>query len=369
MAETADTTTPTPTDRTEALAEELFAGTNAALTLFSVYLGTRLELYDALAAAGAQTSAELAARTGTDERYVREWLEHQTVSNVLAVDDERAPADERRYSLPEAHEPVLVDADSLYYLAPLAQAAAGLVGPLEDVVDAYRTGEGVAFADYGADLHEGQAAMNRPAFLYLLGEEWLPSIPDVHERLSSETPARVADIGCGHGWSSVGIAQAYPNVRVDGYDLDEASIDAARRNAEAYGVADRVTFEVRDASDPELEGTYDLVTAFECVHDMADPVGALATMRRLANGDGVVVVMDERVGDEFSAHAGEMEQFLYGCSVFHCLPVGRVGEHSAATGTVMRTETLRGYAEEAGFGTFEVLPIENEFWRFYRLEA
>ncbi|WP_224335457.1 class I SAM-dependent methyltransferase [Haloprofundus halobius] len=369
MAEAADTTTPTPTDRTEALAGELFAGANAALTLFSVYLGTRLGLYDALAAAGAQTPGELADRTGTDERYVREWLEHQTVSKILTVDDERAAAGERRYSLPEAHEPVLVDRDSLYYLAPLARAGAGLVGPLDDIVDAYRTGEGVPFADYGANLHEGQAAMNRPAFLHLLGEAWLPSISDVHERLSAESPARVADIGCGHGWSSIGVARAYPNVRVDGYDLDEASIEAAKKNAEAYGVADRVSFEVRDASDPALEGKYDLVTAFECVHDMADPVGALTTMRRLANGEGTVVVMDERVGDEFTADAGEIEQFLYGCSVFHCLPVGRVGEHSAATGTVMRTETLRGYAEEAGFGTFEVLPIENEFWRFYRMEA
>ncbi|WP_224449492.1 class I SAM-dependent methyltransferase [Haloprofundus salilacus] len=367
MAEVTDTTT--PPDPTEALAGELFADANSTLTLFSVFLGTRLGVYEVLAAAGTQTAGELAARTETDERYVREWLEHQTVSGILAIDDERAAADERRYSLPEAYEPLLVDADSLYYLAPLARAAAGLVGPLDDIVEAYRTGAGVPFADYGANLHEGLAAMNRPSFLHLLGEAWLPSVPDVHERLSSATPTRVADIGCGHGWSSIGIARAYPNVRVDGYDLDEASVAAATENAEAYGVADRITFAVRDASDPELEGAYDLVTAFECVHDMADPVGALATMRRLANGDGIVLVMDERVGDEFTAEADELEQFLYGCSVFHCLPAGRVGEHSAATGTVMRTDTLRGYADDAGFGTFEVLPIENEFWRFYRLEA
>ncbi|KTG08320.1 SAM-dependent methyltransferase [Haloprofundus marisrubri] len=371
MAEAADTTTPNETEQTEALAGGLFADANATLTLFSVYLGTRLGLYDALADADtdALTPSELAAQTETDERYVREWLEHQTVSGILTVDDERAAAGERRYSLPEAHEPVLVDVESLYYLAPLARAAAGLVGPLDDIVAAYRTGEGVAFADYGANLHEGQAAMNRPAFLRLLGEAWLSSIPDVHGRLSDESPARVADIGCGHGWSSIGIAQAYPNAHVDGYDLDEASIEAAKENAEAYGLTDRVNFEVRDASDSELAGRYDLVTAFECVHDMADPVGALATMRRLANGTGAVIVMDERVGDEFTADADEIEQFLYGCSVFHCLPVGRVGDHSAATGTVMRTETLGGYADEAGFESFEVLPIENEFFRFYRMEA
>ncbi|WP_101297898.1 class I SAM-dependent methyltransferase [Halegenticoccus soli] len=377
MGET--TTIDEPAPETEAFAGRLLDAATDTVTVFGVYLGERLGLYDALVEAGRCTSAELAARTGTDERYVREWLEAQTVSGVLGVDDEAAAATERRYSVPEAHVEVLTDRDSLYYLAPLGRLLAGAVAPLPDVVEAYRTGAGVPYAAYGSDLHEGQAAMNRPSFLRLLGEEWLPSIPDIDARLRADPPARIADVGCGHGWSSIGIARSYPNVRVDGYDLDEASVEAARRNAEAYGVADRVGFEVRDASDPTLEGTYDsrgdaaarsynLVTAFECIHDMADPVGALRTMRRLLTDGGAALVMDERVGDAFTAEGSDVERFLYGASILHCLPVGRADEPSAETGTIMRTDTFRSYAEEAGFGSVEVLPIENYFWRFYRLE-
>ncbi|WP_129116507.1 class I SAM-dependent methyltransferase [Halegenticoccus tardaugens] len=357
-----------PIPGTEAFAERLLGAATEALVLFGVYLGERLGLYDALADAGPCTSVELAARTDADERYVREWLEGQTVSGVLRVDDETARATDRRYSLPDAHVEVLTDRDSLYYLAPLGRLLAGAVAPLSDVVEAYRTGEGVPYAAYGSDLHEGQAAMNRPSFLRLLGEEWLPSIPDVDARLRGDPPARVADLGCGHGWSSIGMARSYPNVRVDGYDLDEPSVEAARRNAETYGVADRVSVEVRDASDPTLGGTYTLVTAFECVHDMANPVGALRTMRRLLTDNGVAIVADERVGDAFTAAGTDVERFLYGASTLHCLPVGRSDEPSAETGTIMRSDTFRSYAEEAGFASVEILPIENYFWRFYRLD-
>jgi len=354
---------------TERLAEQLLDAASASFELFSVYLGDRLGYYDALADAEPVTATELAAATGTDERYAREWLEHQAVAGVLRVADERASADDRRYALPEAHVPVLADADSLDAIAPLAQLTVGAVAPIHEVVDAYRTGAGVPFESYSPDLHEGQARMNRPSFLELLGTEWLPSLPDVHDRLLCDPPARVADVGCGFGWSCIGVAEQYPSVVVDGYDLDRESVVAARQNVADAGLADRVSVHHRDASDPEIEGDYDLVTAFECVHDMADPVGALTTMRRLAGEDGVVLVMDERVGDEFTADPGPVESLLYGFSVLHCLPVGRVDRPSAATGTVMRADTLGDYAADAGFSTFEVLPIENFFWRFYRLEA
>ena len=154
---------------------------------------------------------------------------------------------------------------------------------------------------------------------------------------------------------------------MDGYDLDEPSVELARRNAEKAGVADRVTFHVRDASDPALEGRYELATAFECVHDMGRPVEALRAMRRMVGGGGAVMIADERVPDSFRAPGDEVDRLMYGWSVLFCLPTGLADEPSVGTGTVMRQRTLRRYAEKAGYRGVEVLPIENDLWRFYRL--
>ena len=154
---------------------------------------------------------------------------------------------------------------------------------------------------------------------------------------------------------------------MDGFDLDEASIEDARRNARTSGVAERVTFEVRDAADPSLAESYDLVTAFETIHDMTNPVGALKAMRALRKSDGTVVIADEKVAEEFTAPGDDVERFMYGWSAAHCLAVGMVGPEPAGTGTVMRPSTLREYARKAGFAEVEVLPVENDLWRFYRL--
>jgi SAM-dependent methyltransferase len=353
----------------DALVERLIESTRGAFDLFGIYLGDRLGFYQALADGAWQTAPQLAARVGAAERYAREWLEQQTVMGIVEVENPEAAPAERRFRLPAGHVEPLVDRDSLNYVAPLARLVAGCVRPLEALVDAYRTGAGVPFAEYGADLREGQAAINRPAFLAQLASEWLPAMSDVHARLQADPPARVADIGCGFGWSSIGIAQGYPTVRVDGFDLDSPSVDAARANAAAAGLGDRVQFHARDAGDAALAGHYDLVTAFECVHDMGNPVGVLRTMRRLAGDAGTVLVVDERVGDAFTPQGNDVEWMMYGWSILHCLPVGLAESPSAATGTVMRTDTLRGYALEAGFRDVEILPIDNFFFRFYRLRS
>jgi 2-polyprenyl-3-methyl-5-hydroxy-6-metoxy-1,4-benzoquinol methylase len=197
----------------------------------------------------------------------------------------------------------------------------------------------------------------------------LPGVPDVHERLRSAPPARVADFGCGVGWSSIGIARTYPDAIVHGFDLDAPSIELAKQNAREHGVADRVKFEVRDAGDPALAGQYDLALAVECIHDMSDPVAALRVMRKLVGEAGSVLIVDERVADEFDPPGGELEWMMYGWSILHCLPAGMADQPSAGTGTVLRAPQLRRYAEEAGFTRIEVLPIEADFFRFYRLQA
>jgi 2-polyprenyl-3-methyl-5-hydroxy-6-metoxy-1,4-benzoquinol methylase len=347
--------------------ERLLQSTRGTFEIFSVYIGVCLGFYPALAAGGPLTSTELASRTGTAERYAREWLEQQTVAGILEVDDEKAEARKRRFRLPAAYVEVLVDQDSLNYLAPLTRLVVGAVRPLDSLLEAYRTGGGVPYADYGADLREGQAAANRPMFLRQLGSEWLPAMPDVHARLMADPAARIADLGCGAGWSSIGMALSYPKVVVDGFDSDQASVHLAQGHAMAADLADRVKFHVRDAGSPELAGRYDLVTAFECLHDMSQPVSALKAMRHLAGDRGAVLVVDERVGEMFTAAGNDIEWMMYGWSILHCLPVGKADAPSAETGAVLRPSTLRQYSEEAGFRRVEVLGIENLFFRFYRL--
>jgi hypothetical protein len=363
------TETQTPAERAEALVNSLFAASIATMETFAVYLGDRLGYYDALAADGPATSTELAARTATNERYTREWLEQQAIAGVLDVID-TGDAATRIFSLPEGHVEVLTDRNSLNYMPGLVRLTVGIALPLEDLKDAFRTGGGVPYSDYGVDTREGIADMNRVMFINQLASEWLPALPDIVDRLNDPArPARVADIGCGTGWSSIAIAQGFPFAAIDGFDVDDASIAKARENAAGLGLANRVTFHQRDAADPDLAGAYDLACAFECIHDMADPVGALGAMRRLVGEGGTVLIADERVADQFGAVGDDIERMMYGFSVLHCLPVGMADAPSAGTGTVMRTGTLREYATAAGFQQLDVLPIDNLFWRFYRLTA
>ena len=353
------------TDTVDGLVERIVGSVLGAMDMWAMYLGETLGWYEALGDGGWRTADDLAAAARTDARYAREWLEQQAVTGLLEVDEPGADPSSRRYRLPPAHREVLLDRDSLSYLAPFVRmvTASGLQMP--SLVEAYRSGGGVAWSRYGPDMRTGQADMNRPWYLSQLGTEWFPSVPDLHARL--EAGARIADVGCGEGWSSIALALAYPGVTVDGYDVDEPSIAAARSHAASAGVEDRVTFHAADAGQGRQADTYDVVTAFECIHDLPRPVEVLQAMRTMARPDAHVVVMDEKVADEFAPDGDDVERLMYGFSLFICLPDGMSHAGSVGTGTVMRPDTLRGYAIEAGFSEVEVLPIDNDLWRFYRL--
>jgi SAM-dependent methyltransferase len=224
----------------------------------------------------------------------REGLEQQTVAGYLACDDPGRPAEQRRYQLLPGHAEMLLDADSRYHAAPVAVILAGVATVLPQVLAAYRTGGGVSYAAYGQQLRRGIAALNRPMFLHELASTWLPAMPDLDRRLRAGPPARVLDLGCGLGASSIALARAYPNAQVLGVDLDEASVTEARVAAAEAGVADRISFVVGDAAQVAAEGPFDLITIFEALHDMGDPEGALRAARALLADDGQVLVADER---------------------------------------------------------------------------
>ena len=352
--------TPTTTD---ALVERLFGATIESLELFSVYLGTELGLYGALEQHGPLTAPELAERAAIAPRYAREWLEQQAVAGFLEVEDAGAATDDRRYALPPEHARVLAHPGDMAHVAPFAHLIAGIGGVIGRVADAYRTGDGVPYSEYGEAFRHGQGHINRPAYTHELPDEWLGAMPDVAARLRAGG-ARVADAGCGQGWSTLAVARAFPDAQVDGFDADPGSIADARRHADVPNAV----FHTADADAVAQHGPYDLVLILETLHDLARPVEALAAARAGLAAGGTVLVVDEKVADEFAAPGDEVERMMYGWSVVHCLPTQLVEQPSAAIGTVMRADTVRECAAAAGFSRVSVLPVENDLFRLYRLD-
>jgi 2-polyprenyl-3-methyl-5-hydroxy-6-metoxy-1,4-benzoquinol methylase len=346
--------------RVDTFAERLVTEINSGMSCLNLHLGLRLGLYQAIADAGSIGSAELARRIGYNERYLREWLECMVVGGYLEYASETA-----RFSIPSEHTAVLLDRDNAAYLGSLIAYIPIFAGVLNPLMEAFRTGGGVPFAAYGPEMVESASMANRPVFIHDYVAKWIPALPDIEARL--RTGGRVAEIGCGAGWSSISLAQGFRNAWVDGVDTDAASIEQARLNAQQAGVADRVTFHAGTAEETSLNPPYDLVTAIECLHDMAYPVRALRRMRELVDPDGAVFIADEAVGDNLAENHNFSGHLFYNVSVLHCLPQAMVFPDTAGTGAVMGTSTVRKYAREAGFAQIEVLPIENAFWRFYRL--
>jgi 2-polyprenyl-3-methyl-5-hydroxy-6-metoxy-1,4-benzoquinol methylase len=367
----AQTTTTAGLD-VDTVAGRVLSAATATVDLLAIALGDRLGYYRLLAeretlTPAGLTPAELAMASSTARRYAREWLEQQAVTGLLEVIDPDQEAEARRYRLRPGVAEVLADPDQLTYLAPLARQLAAAACQLPALARAYRRGGGLPWSAYGPDMRESEADLNRPGYLNLLADHWLATVPGLRYRLRADPPARVADIGCGAGWSCIGLARGYPLVEVDGYDLDPASVELARRNVAEAGLSDRIAIHALDITTAAGRGPYDLVTAFECLHDLPQPVAALTAMRRLAGSTGTVLIADMKTAASFTAPGDELERLLYGFSLLICLPDSMSTPGSAATGTVLRPGTLREHAVQAGFRRVDIVPVDHDQWRFYHL--
>ena len=342
----------------------------ASMEAASITIGSRLGWWVALDTAGEAglDTHELAKQSGAHPRYVREWLEAMGAGGWLTVVGEAEPEapDDRRFALTPGVREVLVDADDDLYLAPLLRQVSAAGVSLRTLERVFQTGDGLPWADHDPDMITAQGDMNRNPLRRDLAQWVRESLPAAATAL--DDGARVADVGCGHGWGAIGIASAFPKAMVDAYDLDEASVVAARRHVDEAGLADRVTVYADriGSADP---GTYRLVVMAEMLHDVPDPVELLASVRAALADDGTLLIADMRVGERYAAPADVVERLMYGFSMLVCLPDAMTARPSAATGTVMRPEKLRAYAEAAGFTEVHELPIEHETWRFWSVGA
>ncbi|MDX3660188.1 class I SAM-dependent methyltransferase [Streptomyces sp. ID05-26A] len=320
--------------------DEVGATLNAAL----VVMGDKLGYYRLMASGEPISPAELADRSGTAEPYAREWLNAQAAGGYVSYDSVTS-----RYTLPIEHAVALTVEDSPAFLPGMFQIALGTVNDAGRVLDAARSGSGVGWHEHSSDVHIGCERFFRPSYAANLIEGWLPALDGVTAKLRAG--ARVADVGCGHGASTILMAQAFPNSAFTGSDYHPESIQIARERAEAAGVADRVTFEVASAKD--FSGTgYDLVTMFDCLHDMGDPVGAAKHVKNAVAADGTWMIVEPMAGDHVEDNLNPVGRTYYGFSTLLCTPASLSQDVGLALGTQAGPARIRDVAVAGGFNRF-----------------
>jgi SAM-dependent methyltransferase len=321
--------------------DEVGATLNAAL----VVMGDRLGYYQALADHGPTTPAELAERTSTDQHYTREWLNAQAAGGFVEYD-----ASTGRYTLPPEQTVAMTDPNSPAYLPGFFQIALGTVQHTTETIEAARSGAGVGWHEHTSDVHVGCERFFRPSYNANLLPSWLPALDGVVAKL--ERGAKVADIGCGHGASTILMAEAFPNSRFTGSDYHQASIETARRRAAALG--DRVTFEVA-AADQFSGSGYDLVTTFDALHDMGDPVGAARHVREALAPDGTWMLVEPMAGDHVEDNLNPVGRAYYGFSTLLCTPASLSQPVGLALGTQAGPARIQDVTTAAGFSRFRTV--------------
>jgi 2-polyprenyl-3-methyl-5-hydroxy-6-metoxy-1,4-benzoquinol methylase len=336
--------TGTPTldpERLDALLGQAVGEFGATVNAALVVIGDRLGLYRALAEADALTSTELARRTGTAERYVREWLNAQAASGYVDYD-----AAACRYALSPEQAAILADESGPAFVGGGFQIALGAAAGLERIQDAFLTGAGMGWHEHSHDVFEGCQRFFEPGYRANLIDAWIPALEGVHERLRAG--GRVADVGCGHGVSSIVIAEGYPTAQVIGFDYHAESIAEARRRAEAAGVSDRVLFEVA-AADTFPGAGFDLITCFDCLHDMGDPVAVARHVRGALADDGTWMIVDPYAGDRIEDNLNPVGRAYYAFSTMLCTPNSLSQDGGLALGAQAGEARLREVVTAGGF--------------------
>ncbi len=336
------TTTEIRTEAVEAFLGQVVTDAAAGISVLLVHLGDRLGLYAAMADGQPVTSAELAERTGTHERLVREWLANQFVGGYVEHD-----AESDRFRLPAEHAFVLADESSPAFAQGLFDLVAAAYQSIDAELGAFRTGHGLTWGDHHPSLFPATERAFRPGYQAHLVQEWIPAVDGLHEKLTSG--ARVADVGCGHGASTVVLATAYPRSTFVGYDYHAPSLEVARHNAEKAGVGDRVRFELADATD--ITGSYDLVLFCDCWHDTADPSGAARAARGALSDGGCVLLVEPYAADTLENNVSPLGRFGYGISTVVCTPCS-VSGGGPGLGAQAGEARTRAVFAEVGFGSF-----------------
>jgi len=329
-----------------------------AVTVMSS-IGDRLGLFKNLAQHGPATSEELAERAHVNERYAREWLSAMACAGYLEYD----PAS-RRFTLPPEHVPVLAQEGGPVFFGGVQEEMIGLAGPINQLMQAFRSGGGVPMEAYDPSAWEGIARFTSAWFDNLLVPVWLPAMPDVQAKL--EHGADVADVGCGQGKALIKLAQTYPQSHYVGYDNFAPFIEQAKTNAQAAGVADRVRFEHRDVS-AGLPEQYDVITTFDVVHDAVNPRGMLRAICEALRPGGRYVCLEINSSDKLEENIGLLGAFFYSCSVLYCMTTS-LAHHGEGLGTTGIPESkMRELCTEAGFSHVRRVPMENPFNILYEV--
>jgi SAM-dependent methyltransferase len=333
----------------------------ATFTTIAAALGDRLGIFAALAPEAA-TPAELAARTGLDERYLAEWAAALTVAGYLTHDPESG-----RFTLPAAHAIALAAEGNPLFVGGGYQNLLGLVGVLDHVTDAFRTGEGVPYAEYPADTFDGMARLTAPAHEHALVGSWLPMVPALEARLREG--CTVLDVGCGQGRAVLAMANAFPASRFTGVDGHRPVIERARARAGAQQLGDRAHFEVGDASVALPGGPHDIICAFDVLHDAADPPGLLRTIHGALAPGGTLLLLEPNTGDAIEGNPWPLGAMNYGVSLLYCMSVS-LGSGGPGLGTCGTPEpVVRALAADAGFSSVDEVPIRNIFNRLYAISG
>jgi SAM-dependent methyltransferase len=343
----------------EAFVGKVLSDTSAAMTTALASIGDRLGLFKDLASHGPSTSTELAARTVTNERYIREWLGGMATAGYLQYD----PAS-GRFTLPREHSAALADESGPFFFGGIYQMSRAMNMVVDKVIDSFRHGGGVPQSAYPDDFWDGLERFTAGWFENLLLQHWIPAMPEVQAKL--ERGALVADVGCGRGRALIKLAQSFPQSTYVGFDIFQPTIELATRKAIAVGIGDRIRFEARDVS-RDLPEKFDVITTFDVVHDAIDPIGLLRSIRNGLKDDGIYICLDINCSHKLEQNIGPLGAMFHGFSVMYCMTTS-LANGGAGLGTLgFHEHRVNEMCQEAGFGVVRRVPLENPFNNLYEV--